>query len=208
MKKTLRQLANKYHTDKGYKHNYTKFYPRYFEKYKYKDVNLMEIGIDKGASIRMWLEYFPNARVYGIDISVKNKIKNINVNRFFPFEGNQSDTRFLKEVIKNCPSGFDIIIDDGSHRSVDQSKSLAFLFRHLKSGGLYVIEDLNYRGIGNNVPKMVEMIIPLSQGKKFVNQFITEDDCRYIEENTENCELFCKDKKVPNLHKICFIRKK
>jgi len=207
MKQTLGRLASKYNTDKGYKHHYTKIYASYFSGLRDMDINLLEIGIDKGASIRMWLDYFINANVYGIDIGVNDKIKNINTKRFFPTEGNQSDIDVLGRVVESCQSGFDIIIDDASHRSIDQSKSLAFLFRHLKPGGVYVIEDLNYRGGDGNIPKMVEMLEPLSRGEQFNNKFMEEDDCRYIQDNIESCELFLKDKKYPHFHKICFIKK-
>src|SRR5262249_13345342 len=39
---------------------------------------------------------------------------------------------------------FDIIIDDGSHASFHQQLTLCTLFKTLKSGGLYFIEDLNW----------------------------------------------------------------
>ena len=38
---------------------------------------------------------------------------------------------------------FDIIIDDGSHKMNHQQISFDVLFPHLKSGGIYVIEDLH-----------------------------------------------------------------
>ncbi len=43
---------------------------------------------------------------------------------------------------------FDLIIDDGSHRGDHQQITLESLWPTLKPGGMYVIEDLNNRGIG------------------------------------------------------------
>ena len=44
---------------------------------------------------------------------------------------------------------FDVIIDDGSHRPDHQQIALGFLFPHLRSGGLYFIEDLMTNGFGD-----------------------------------------------------------
>lgn len=38
---------------------------------------------------------------------------------------------------------FDIIIDDGSHKTSEQIKSFEILSKQLNKGGLYVIEDLH-----------------------------------------------------------------
>ena len=43
------------------------------------------------------------------------------------------------------PGGFDIIIDDGSHASYHQQLTMVSLFALLRSGGLYIIEDLNWQ---------------------------------------------------------------
>jgi len=45
-------------------------------------------------------------------------------------------------------SGFDIIIDDGSHASWHQQLTLRTLFPRLEKGGLYIIEDLHYQPPG------------------------------------------------------------
>ena len=53
--------------DKGTKHTYSKVYEKDMEKFRNEKINLCEIGIFKGASIASWLEYFPNATIYGVD---------------------------------------------------------------------------------------------------------------------------------------------
>ena len=57
-----------------YKHlPYFDIYERHFSKYRGKDINLLEIGVGYGGSLKMWKNYFsklnPNAKVniYGID---------------------------------------------------------------------------------------------------------------------------------------------
>ena len=51
---------------------------------------------------------------------------------------------FGKNLSSNAPISFDIIIDDGSHYSPHQQKTLGYLFPKLKAGGLFIIEDLHY----------------------------------------------------------------
>jgi hypothetical protein len=55
--------------------------------------------------------------------------------------GSQDDIAFLKTV-NNSRDYFDIIIDDGGHTMKQQITSFIYLFPKVRSGGLYVIEDL------------------------------------------------------------------
>ncbi|MFN2597875.1 MAG: class I SAM-dependent methyltransferase, partial [Pyrinomonadaceae bacterium] len=59
------------------------------------------------------------------------------------YQGAQQDTELLDRVAReNAPEGFDIIIDDCAHIGVLARASFWHLFdRHLKSGGVYVVED-------------------------------------------------------------------
>ncbi|MFA9421225.1 MAG: hypothetical protein ACERLB_13825, partial [Gammaproteobacteria bacterium] len=50
-------------------HHYIPIYDRYFSKYRGEKVRFLEIGVQKGGSLRMWRKYFgEDAIVYGIDI--------------------------------------------------------------------------------------------------------------------------------------------
>ena len=62
---TLFQLDNIY-TDKGNSNTYYDIYTRIYENRRYAK-NVMEIGILEGGSLKLWLEYFTFAVVYGID---------------------------------------------------------------------------------------------------------------------------------------------
>ena len=58
--------------------------------------------------------------------------------------GDQKKEEDLARVVSACNGEFyDIIIDDGLHSAEAQQKSLKYLFRHLKPGGLYIIEDVH-----------------------------------------------------------------
>ena len=133
---SLVELGSKYPTSKG-KHGFLEIYENYFEKLRNNELNILEIGVENGDSLRIWSSFFVNSKICGIDIVKKNFIiKNCEI-----FCGSQSDSNFLLEII-NKYKYFDIIIDDGSHQSKDIIFSFNYLFDHLKDGGLYVIEDL------------------------------------------------------------------
>ncbi len=196
----LLELSNKYNTDKGYKHNYPEIYQKYFDSIKDKSLNILEIGVLNGASIRMWLDYFSQSHIYGLDIDILTEsISDIDRTRFSIFEGDQSNVEVLLDIVENCPDKFDIIIDDGSHNCRDQSISLSYLFRRLKPGGLYIIEDLDVKESKSNTPKMIKTISYFLLLKKFINEFISSEDCYYLEQHIDSCKVFNK--------KICFIRK-
>jgi hypothetical protein len=55
--------------------------------------------------------------------------------------GSQEDIAFLKTV--NSEQGyFDVIVDDGGHTMKQQITSFTHLLPKVRSGGIYVIEDL------------------------------------------------------------------
>ena len=138
--KTLTEIANYYGTDKGSSgHNYTQFYEQYFEVERNRFINLLEIGIDNGASLSMWEEYFPNARIDAFDIMDLKKFQKDRVNIHIGDQGNRNE---LNSIIKNINVTPNIIIDDGSHFADDQQISLGVLFDFLAPGGIYVIEDV------------------------------------------------------------------
>ena len=132
----LIQIGKKYPTSKNIS-GFLEIYEEYFTALRNEKINILEIGIDKGDSLRLWREYFSNAKICGIDLFQKNiSIDNVDI-----LIGDQSDYSFLKTVV-NKYQNFDIIIDDGSHLSKDIISSFKFLFPFLNNNGLYVVEDL------------------------------------------------------------------
>ncbi len=97
--------------------------------------HVLEIGVQTGHSLRMLAHRFPEAQIVGLDIDVPSESlpeKNITF-----IQGSQNDTRLLQKL-----TGFDIIIDDGSHMTADQQLTFSTLFPLLNKGGIYVIEDI------------------------------------------------------------------
>jgi demethylmacrocin O-methyltransferase len=102
-------------------------------------IRLLEIGVGEGGSLRMWRDYFAKGKVYGLEI---DRRKHFDASAITVFKGSQSDERLLAKIASDA-GGFDIVIDDGSHRWSDQITSFKVLFPHVMPGGYYVIEDLH-----------------------------------------------------------------
>ncbi len=121
---------------------YLEQYEEKFSKYANFPIKLLEIGIENGGSLEIYSKYFFNAElILGCDKNkncenLKYSEKNIKT-----IIGDVNDEKIKNEIIKN--SKFDIIIDDGSHGSIDTVSAFCNYFNHLKDGGLYIIEDLH-----------------------------------------------------------------
>jgi len=126
-------------------HNYLRIYEREFSKWRDDPIQLLEIGVNKGASIKLWLAYFPNASVYGVDIKeFKNEADLPHTDRFRFFSGNQSDPTLWNVLFGHLPYPLlDIIIDDGCHFSGPIHVAFECLWPRVKPGGYYIIEDIS-----------------------------------------------------------------
>jgi cephalosporin hydroxylase len=120
-----------YKTDKNTIHSYIKVYNLLFDNLK--NINLLEIGVQYGGSLKMWRDKFPGSNIYGIDIN-PIKIKRVNI-----IIGDATKKKTMKKL-NNI--NFDVIIDDGSHKLEDQLRSFELFYPKLKKGGFYIIEDI------------------------------------------------------------------
>lgn len=128
----------KYNTDK-IQHEYLKKYDPVFGHLVDKPINLLELGILDGGSLLLWRDYFPHAKIFGIDMNASDKF---NSERIQVFRGLQQDPKLLDKAASHAPDGFDIIIDDASHIGQITKESFWYLFEnYLKPGGIYAIED-------------------------------------------------------------------
>ncbi len=124
--------------------HFTKWYNFYFERIRNRKLNILEIGIAGGGSLNMWRNFFPNSKIYGVDINRKKLEENKKSLRGIKvFIGDQSDETFMADICESIPEGLDIIIDDGSHMNNHQIFSFKYLFNRMNSGGIYVIEDVH-----------------------------------------------------------------
>lgn len=134
----LYKLSLKYSPTKR-RHDYLKRYNFHFYPIREKVKKILEIGVDKGESLYLWEEYFPNAEIHGLDIN--KECEKFNKGRVKIHIGDQSNKNFLNDLGEKN-NFFDIIIDDGSHIHDHIIKSFTSLYPFLKNGGYYVVEDV------------------------------------------------------------------
>jgi hypothetical protein len=153
----LADLFNKYGSDKD-RNGYSHLYSLLFDKMKNDKLNVLEIGIGTmtqnvqssmkgympdsykpGASLRAWNDYFPNSRIYGMDIQKDTQFKEDRIETYICDSTNPDS---VKEVMEKLNIKFDIIIDDGWHWDEAQKKTLVNFLPYLVDDGLFVIEDI------------------------------------------------------------------
>ena len=125
-------------------HHYFDIYTRYFARFRERPITMLEIGVFRGGSLRMWKQYFhPDSTIVGIDVDQSCQAHEIADRNVFVRIGSQADPAFLDKV--NAEFGpFDIILDDGSHKTHHQIISFGALFRSaLKDDGCYMVEDVH-----------------------------------------------------------------
>jgi hypothetical protein len=148
--KSLQEIYENYKTpegggDKGTCHTYIPLYETLLAPYRSNtNTSLLEIGVYKGHSIRMWKEYF-GGKVTGIDIKLQASFDDLIDDPQFRVIIADATQVSILDLLKD--ETFDIIIDDGSHQLKDQIISFNLLKSRVRSGGLYIIEDID--GIDN-----------------------------------------------------------
>lgn len=140
---TLRELYDKkggydyYPTDKDTTHCYFGIYDDLFLKYREKEINILEVGVSEGGSIRLWSDYFPNAKIFGYDTvkMARPNIFNDRVSYIIKDVNHITDDEF-----KDTP--LTIAIDDGSHTLSHQLFFIKTIYPQLVKGGMLIIEDV------------------------------------------------------------------
>ena len=211
----LNDLAIKYDTDKSnIWHGYCERYEYYFEKIRNDTLNVMEIGVLDGGSVKMWKDYFPNSKIIGVDNNAE--CKQYEDERIEIIIGDQSHVPFLESLSSRS---FDIIIDDGDHIPGHQIKEFEYLFKYLNPGGIYAIEDLhtNYFSKGsmyddgfNSIEFLKKLVEDANfNGKNEKNVFVG-DKKKHLEQIKQPCFLSYYEQWVKSVHfyrSIAFVLK-
>lgn len=123
--------------------SYLDFYEERFQRLRNQPIRLLEIGVQNGGSLEIWAKYFPDAEaIVGCDIDPNCGLLTFEDPRIKVFVGDAAAAS-TAELIAQHSAYFDIVIDDGSHRSGDIVRNFANYFPRLSDGGIYIMEDLH-----------------------------------------------------------------
>ena len=175
-------------------HSYHSFYEKFFASKKNDKINLLEIGSFKGNAAAAFFFYFPNSSIISGDIFPdlfryrSERIKN--------FYLDNSKISQLEEKILNYDHKFDIIIEDAGHYLKDQIISLFVLFKSLKSKGVFVVEELEFPDVREDMnpkkekPSLKDILKLINYNKNFSSEYITKSQKEYFLENFKSIEIF------------------
>lgn len=175
--------------------------------------NVLEIGVYNGDSLRLLQSYFPNSNVYGLDLTPPRD-HHYN-DRFKVLLGNQEDRDDLKHILTSIDGVLDLIIDDGGHTMRQQQTSFGFLFRHLKNGGVYIIEDLHTSRYGlsseyinkDDLITTLDMLQNFKNTSNIISNHMLDHEIKYLEDNIESIEIWSKNTEH-NISVTSIIRKR
>ena len=121
--------------------SYLPYYDLLFSPFRDATIDMLEIGVQNGGSLETWSQYFQNGRNFiGCDIDTGCAQLRYDDPRISIVVGDANAAPAF-QTIKNICADFDIIIDDGSHKSIDIMNSFVNYFPLVKPGGIYVVED-------------------------------------------------------------------
>lgn len=231
----LKELTIKYDVD-ALELGYTQHYDQLLSDVTNDFTKVLEIGVETGRSHRLWLEYFPNATVYGYDIfefgyDELQRLQKGNpfLDRSVMFKGDQSNVEDLDRFKSEHGADFDIIIDDGGHTMEQMQTSLNHLWDSVRPGGVYVIEDLHscsgqwpelygYQVIQEGDTLTTDLLSSFENNDDTVieTNYISSDMVSKIRSEIEWCQTKIGVEKYTNAKRqtyswptmICFMRKK
>ena len=141
-------LVNASGSDKFYHHHYEHYYERVLPPYRHRpNLKFLEIGADTGVSIDLWERYFTSPElIVGLayknvpEMNVVSAGKRPNTTAVEIVYGDQSKKATVDRLATMGP--WDIIIDDGSHVPQHVMYTFSELWKTVKRGGHYIIEDI------------------------------------------------------------------
>lgn len=192
----ISELCEKYGSDKGFinlnndkkpynhhPHTYATYYHSIFNLSRENIKNVFECGLGTnnlnfksnmtvngipGASLRVWRDYFFNAKIYGGDIDKEILFEEERIKTFYVDQLNSNSIKSMWESIK--VEEFDIIIDDGLHELEANYNFFINSFHKLKKNGVFIIEDVanNYLVYLQNKLKNydTDIVVGFIQSKK------------------------------------------
>ena len=223
--KDLNYLCEYFNSDKGEKfknqyakpskqdnkkiiaHGYAKIYEKYLKELKEKNLNIIELGSFYGNASAAFYFYFKNSQIYSADINPDMYLyRSKRLHNFFTDTSSRSsiEKNILKKNIQ-----FDLIIEDASHMLKDQIISLFILFKNLKSGGFFIVEEIDFpekredMRAGQEFPDLKTILNKIINKENFNSKYINENEKNYFLENFDTIKFY-----TGNINEIAIIKKK
>ena len=188
-------------------HGYAKIYESYFKEIKQKKLNIIELGAFYGNATAALYFYFKNSFIFSADINPDMFLyKSKRVKNFF---ANTSSRNSIQENLLDKDIKFDLIIEDASHMLKDQIISLFMLFKTLQSGGLFIIEEIDFpekredMRINQNKPDLKTILQKVNNNENFTSIYITDEEKKYFLNNYDSIKFF-----QGNTNEFAIIKKK
>ena len=187
---SLEDIVDNSRTDKNTIHSYLPLYQKILISKRETAKNVLEIGIFRGGSIKLWNDFFINANVYGLDImninnvweGIKNKERIILHTSSDAYNNDFFINNFLNKNIK-C----DFMLDDGPH-SLESMKQFIKLYSQIMTNdGILIIEDVQswdwINILKNEVPENLKQFIKIYDLRKNKNRY---DDIVFTIDKSNN----------------------
>lgn len=127
---------------KYYYHNYADLYSEHFKKIN-KKPQILSIGIyENNSHIRVLKKYFDIDKITSID-KHKYNMEHIDNSVFCDTTNSYMINKFING------KQWDIIIDNGLYRPWEQIYTMSYIFKNLKPGGLYILENTHLPNLIN-----------------------------------------------------------
>lgn len=134
--------------------NSAPIYENIFSKRRNERLKILELGVANGHSIASWHHYFPNSKIYGIDIKKPHKFfyksNRVKYNQIDIFD----KYKIQKFINENGP--FDYVIDDSMNSKASMLKNFENFFLNIRENGAYILEDTGFYDLVQNAYKEIE----------------------------------------------------
>ena len=144
-------------TDKNTSHSYLELYELLLRNKKETAKNILEIGILQGGSIKLWHDYFANAKVYGLDVMPESQVWS-EINNKERIVLHTSTDAYNIDFFNNvlADKKFDVILDDGPHTLQIMITFISLYSTILEDDGILILEDIQswdwVKTLKNTVP--------------------------------------------------------
>ena len=188
-------------------HGYAKIYEKYLKEKKEKNLNIIELGSFYGNASAAFYFYFKNSQIYSADINPDMYLyRSKRLKNFFT---DTSSRASIENNILTRNTKFDLIIEDASHMLKDQIISLFILFKNLNSGGIFIVEEIDFpekredMRDGQEFPDLKTILKKIINKENFNSKYINEREKNYFLENFDTIKFY-----TGNVNEIAIIKKK